>query len=239
MHALLHKIPLLQANVEDLTVQGDGVEIPRFHLVPLEIPTSLPSMPSLVLRYGLVYMPPVFYVCMRRFDHLTRLVLQLTTFLSVHDLRRMLDSLRNMKILALSGTRWLPSKREHLPCTCLRPLRSRVRLEQLEVDVEAEWVTDTRSIEFLDWLSTSGAISEVHCLRLAGLTLINKALVAAASKILDAVQKPSKLRVVDLLFGPDIDLSPCEFLSSLAVFTAHAQWRQYTLLSPLFPKSII
>ena len=91
---LLHKIPLLRENMEDVSVEGWHLDIPRFHLVPLELYVTLPAIENLVLRNGLVYMPAVFLPSMRRLKNLARLYLYYTTFLSMHDLRRMLDSLQ-------------------------------------------------------------------------------------------------------------------------------------------------
>ena len=212
MRSLLLKIPFLQENMEGLAVKGFGLDVPRFHLVPLEIYTALPSIQSLALRGGLVYMPAVFFVSMRRFNHLTRLVLHQTIFLSVHDLRRMLESLRHLAILTLFLPDWLPDNPPRPPYSGPRPARSCISLEMLEIDAEAAWITDTRSIDFLDWLSTSGAISEIHDLRLRGLMLIDDDIMAAVSRMLYAVQKSSKLSNVNIIFGPEMDLTPREFL---------------------------
>ena len=210
LRALLHKIPLLEENIEDLAVKGFYLGIPRFHLVPLEVYPAVPTIQSLALCGGQVYMPTVFFICMRRFDHLVQLLLQKTTFLWVHDLRRMLESLRNLKILALYIPRWLSHNPDRLLSSSPWPSRSRLRLEALEVCADAEWIMDTRSTAFLDWLSTSGAISEIHRLWLGELMLIDKNIMVAVSRMLYAIQDSPKLFRVDILFGPDVDWSLCE-----------------------------
>ena len=211
LRALLHTIPLLQGNVEALAVEGRNLDVPRFHLVPTEIHTTLPTVQSLTLRGGLVYMPTVFFVYMRRFKHLARLFLHETTFISMHDLRRMLESLHSLKILALERPGWMSNKLDHPPRTGPGPPQSHVRLEILQLEAEAKWITDTRSIEFLDWLSSSGTISEIHDLQLTGLMLIDANIMAAVSRMLDAAQKSSQLSAVDILFGPEVDLTPSKF----------------------------
>ena len=209
MRALLEKIPRLQENMEELTVEGKDLSVPRFHLVPLEIYIALPRISRLVMRGGLVYMPTVFFVCMQRFKDLTQLLLHETTFLSVHDFRRILESLRHLNTLAISFPKWLPHPRSRPPCT--HPNRSsRIRLAILEINADAEWITDTRTVNFLDWLSISDSISEIQELRLSCIMLINDDIVAAVSRMLSAAQNSSTLQNVHLLFGPDVDLSPCE-----------------------------
>ena len=215
--------------MEDFAAEGFDLDVPRFHLVPLELYPALPTIRSLALRGGLVYMPTVFIASMRRFGHLSRLFLHQTIFLSAHDLRRMLESLRQLKILALDTLRWVPHNPGHPVSSSPRQPRSRLRLESLQVIVHAEWIADARSTAFLDWLSTSGAISGIHHLRLEGLMLIDKNITAAVSGMVCAVQKSTKLSSLAILFGPDVDWTPCKFppspycfASDRAVLSVHA-----------------
>ena len=222
LRSLLRKIPLLQDNMEDLGVEGWGLDVPRFHLVPFELHTPLPTIQSLALRGGLVYMPTVFLVSLRRFEHLVRLFLNETTFISVHDLRRMLESLRGLRILTLRMLGWLSyNPGRLLSNSCTQPPHSRLRLEALEIFADAKWVTDTRSIVLLDWLSASGAISEIHQLRPGNFVLVDKVLVATMGKMLCAAQKSPNLSSVSIHCGPDVDWAPCEFLFLPGCFTAN------------------
>ena len=132
----------------------------------------------------------------------------------------MLESLPGLKVLALEMPRWLSRNSRRPPCSSSRPPRSRLRLEVFEIWADAEWITDTRSTAFLDWLSTSGAISEIHQLRPGGLMLIDKSIMAAVGRMLRAVQTSSKLFQVYLSFGPDVDWTPRESLCSPGSFTA-------------------
>ncbi|KIP05191.1 hypothetical protein PHLGIDRAFT_164108 [Phlebiopsis gigantea 11061_1 CR5-6] len=144
---------------------------------------------------------------MRRFEHLGHLLLQQVSFLSAHDLRRTFECLRNLKHLVFFCPQWLYSKVDHPPCRRPRP-HSRIRLETLSLEAQAGWITDTRSIDFLDWLSASGAISNIRELRLWGLTLIDDGIIAAVSRMLCATQQSARLDTVDTILGPDVDWTP-------------------------------
>lgn len=213
MRALFRKIPRLRDDVESLSIDGTDLEIPRFHLVPLEIFETLPNIPTLMLSGGLVYMPTAFRVCMRRFMHLTHLRLFETTFSSANDLRRMLESLRNLKSLALLWPEWSPYNQNRQFSTISsspKSPRSCVRLEKIELSAEAKWIRDHRTIHFLDWLSSSGVISQIEQLRLDELMLLDNGVVAAVDRMLRAALISSKLHIVCLNFSPEVDLTPCE-----------------------------
>lgn len=209
MRALFQITPRLRDDVESLSVDGRDMEMPRFHLVPLVVHDVLPHIPTLVLCEGLVYMPTFFRVCIRRFVHLTQLRLYKTTFFSVNDFRRMLESLRNLQNLALLFPEWLPSNMGRPPISGPWPC-SLLRFHNLEVTAQARWITDVRTLHLLDWISSSGAISQIKQLRLGELMLIDNGIVAATDGILRAVQASSRLAFVTLNFGPDVDLNSCE-----------------------------
>ena len=112
-----------------------------------------------------------------------------------------------MKSLALIWPEWLK-----LDCPrCSGPWpRSRIRLENIEIGAHARWIKDIRSIHFIDWLSSSGANSEIKQLRLDDLMLIDDNVIAAVGRMICAAQASVQLEMVMLSLGPEVDLTPRE-----------------------------
>ncbi|KIP08925.1 hypothetical protein PHLGIDRAFT_353654 [Phlebiopsis gigantea 11061_1 CR5-6] len=144
MRTLFQRIPRLQSDVESLSIDGEDLEVPRFHLVPLVVYDILPRLPILTLCGGLIYMPTFFRVTMRRFVHLTHLRLHKATFASANDFRRMVESLRHLQNLALLLPEWVPYKLDR-PCNGGPWPRSLIKLHNFEATAQARWITDTTS----------------------------------------------------------------------------------------------
>ena len=88
----------------------------------------------------------------------------------------------------------------------------------------ATTILDPRSTHFLDWLSSSGTTSNLRQLRLDDLMLIDHNIIAAVDGIIRAAQVSSKLEVMWLSFGPDVDLTPRECRLSCAALLLTRLW---------------
>ena len=207
MAALFRNTPRLKDGVEVVCVNGQDLAHPRLHLAPLKIPLLLPEIPSLRLIQGALCLPPGFDVCMRRFTSLVELCLEGILLCSVNDLRRVTESLRWLRSLAIVVPEWQKLEPHVVPRA--RPFPpSRIRLQHLEIKAEAEWILDPRTVHYLDWLSSSGAISIVEQIGLDNFVILNNTVLAAVDRMLWAASP--YLRTVILDLGPELDLSCCK-----------------------------
>ncbi|KIP08237.1 hypothetical protein PHLGIDRAFT_387786 [Phlebiopsis gigantea 11061_1 CR5-6] len=208
MSALFNNIPLLKNNIEYLNVSGKEIKIPRFHLVPFKIYETLPLLQALILSNGFLYLPTPFLVCIRRFARLTELRLYRLTLLSDNDLRRMLGALRNLQRLDIRFLEWSTTGSKVQCQAQPRPtLQSCVRLRFLRIRAESQWITDTRTIRFFDWLSSSRVLSEIEQIHLPGIMLIDDKITTAMSRLIHAAQTSPRVDSVVLNLGPSTELA--------------------------------
>ena len=237
MVTLFRDTPRLKDGVEVICVNGQDLTQPKLHLAPLKIPLLLPNIPSLSLMEGSLYLPPVFDVCMRRFTSLVELSLAGIIFHSPNDLRRTTESLRWLKSLAILVPEWQRLAPNAVPRAGPFP-RSRVRLRHIEIMANANWILDPRTIHYLDWISSSGVISEVEQISLRGFMILDNTIMEAVDRILWAAQVSPNLDIVYLNLGPELDLSCCKlpslFFLNCSVLTSISQYTKHSTNYPSY-----
>ena len=162
------------------------------------------------------YYPVVRRLHPPRHMHLAELRLAELHSSALGELRRMLDSLCNLDRLSINWPAWPPVQPDRLPPQDLRSTHeTRLRLRYLRISAEAHWINDARTTYFFDWLSTSGALSEVKDVELDEVMLINNAIVEAVERVLRAVRSSPRLDSVWLSLGPNVNWTVCKSFSTL------------------------
>ena len=181
---------------------------PSLHNAPFQLLSMLPRLEHLQFLVGTFYPPPgiAFEACMRRSLSIVRLWLDQVAFHSVNDLRRMVSACGNMEDLRLFYCEWRGKPKATV--ADLRSLTS-VRLTEVRIFGEAEWIKDLRSASFLQWLAHSGALVSTK-------TMYLPRFIAGAGDILVASELAiqachNTLATLTLVVSPDIDYDCCEF----------------------------
>ena len=92
---------------------------------------------------------------------------------------------------------------------CSSDLLTSVRLTEVRIYGEAEWIKDLRSASFLRWLAHSGALVSAETIRLPRFIAGAGDMLAASQSVIHACH--STLDTLALQLSPDIDYDCCEF----------------------------
>ena len=212
--SLLANHPALGPFIRACTVRdtpSPPAKSPSLHNAPFQLPSMLPQLEHLRLSVGTFYPPPgiAFDACMRRSSSIVGLSLEQVAFYSVNDLRRMVNACRNVTSFRLSNCLWRGKSR---PAVAGLRLLTSVRLTEVEVLGEAEWIMDLRSTTFLQWLAHSGALLSAKTIHLPHFIAGAGDMLAASQSALHACH--STLSALHLKLSPDIDYDCCEFTLS-------------------------
>ena len=159
--------PALHDFVDTFVMHGDSESpVTELHLLPLKIPQLIPKTRSIYIDGGILYPPSPFFASMRRFVNIEQLTLFGVAFHSLHDLRRTICAFKNLKELVLSYLKWLPGQTSppHPPSA-----DGKSHLSCLAIDGNEDWLSDSRSNLFLEWIlrtkmiSTLDSLYLVHC----------------------------------------------------------------------------
>ena len=209
--SLLAIHPALGPFVRTCTVRdipSPPAKSPSLHTTPFQLLRMLPQIEHLRLRAGTFYPPPgvAFDACMRRSSSIVKLWIDRVAFYSVNDLRRMINACRSLKNLQLNHCMWHGKPKAAV--TGLGLLTS-VRLAEVRVFGEAEWIMDPRSANFLQWLVHSGALVSAREVRFPRLVAGAGDILAASRSVIHACC--DTLAVLYLLLTPGVDYDCCEF----------------------------
>lgn len=155
--------------------------------------------------------PMYFQVDVSPHINLTEVCLWQLTSLVVHDLCRALDGACRLRVLLVHWLEWPLTYFDNQVCSHRRR-ESSARLRHLDIRAEPKWITDTRSVLFLDWLSSSEAISQVEIINFKELMLIDEKITFAVKRILCAARTSPRLYDISLSFSPDVELSASELI---------------------------
>ena len=209
--SLLAQHPALGPFIRTCTVKdtpSPPSKSPSLHNAPFQLLSVLPRLEHLQFYVGTFYPPPriPFDACMRRSSSIVGLWLDKVAFYSVNDLRRMVTACRNMKELRLFYCEWRGKPKVTVAHLC--SLTS-VRLTEVMVVGEAEWIKDLRSTSFLQWLAHSGALVSAETIYLPCFITGAGDMLAASQSAIHACR--STLAALTLQLSPDIDYDWCEF----------------------------
>lgn len=206
----------LHTYIESLQISAEGNEVTTMHVLPFRAPELVARLGQLSLFHGVLWTPcgSVFCVAMQQFKSVTQLVLWEVEFQSVHDLRRTVNALRGLRHLNMTRVTW------QLPCNPMLYVpypRSKTRLARLWLKGEAEWLNDSRSIYFIEWLARSGVASFLQRADFYHAMAVSNKLMAAVESVIKTCKDTVEEIILSLC--PDVDISRREYSVSISDMT--------------------
>lgn len=211
---LLTQHPALGPFIRTFTVHdtpSPPSKSPTLHIAPFQLLGALPQLERLRFLDGTFYPPPriPFDTCMRRSSSIVSLWIEKVVFYSVNDLRRVINACMNMKAVRLMRCVWRGNPKATV--SGLR-LPTSVRLKEVIIFGEAQWVKEPRTTNFLQWLVHSGALASTEYLHLPRFIAGADSMLAASQSAIHTCR--NTLTTLFFPLSPGIDYSCCEFTSS-------------------------
>lgn len=206
-YTLLDMHKPLQPYAEALLVKSGDGHTNTIHTLPLRLPCILSRLGHLDISYGVLYSPrSLFWGSMRQFKRVTELVLYKVAFYSVHDLRRTICSMKALQSVMISWPSWYPTHN-----TTLRAPYPPVSTQwaRLRLAASAEWMEDSRSECFVEWLARSGATGSLNEALFGNLMLLENRMLHDVESVIKTCT--DSLKTLVFSWSPDLDVAHREF----------------------------